>query len=142
MPKIGRPTKLTPAIQRRIAKAIRLGLTYALAAEYGGISYFTFNNWMKAGEEVDTETDPDNPYLQFLQAVKKSEADLAVEIMTEIKAASKDPKHWQAGAWILERRWPEMYGRQRIEHSGPDGGPIPVKAYEVFSPDDWDSPAP
>lgn len=29
--------------------------------------------------------------------------------------------------WRLERRWPELFGRVRHEHSGPDGGPIPTE---------------
>lgn len=28
---------------------------------------------------------------------------------------------------------------QRQEISGPDGGPLPVKAYVSISPDDWDA---
>lgn len=40
------------------------------------------------------------------------------------KAANKS---WTAGAWLLERKYPEEYAlRQRLEHSGPQGGPIPV----------------
>lgn len=27
---------------------------------------------------------------------------------------------------------------QRMEHTGPDGGPIQTKAYVTISPDDWD----
>lgn len=29
--------------------------------------------------------------------------------------------------WRLERRWPEEWGRRRVEVSGPDGDPIPVE---------------
>ncbi|HYE79210.1 MAG TPA: hypothetical protein VEI97_14600 [bacterium] len=35
---------------------------------------------------------------------------------------------WAANAWIAERTCPEEFGRrERIEHSGPDGGPIETK---------------
>ena len=29
--------------------------------------------------------------------------------------------------WLLATRWPDEYGRARLELSGPDGGPIPVE---------------
>lgn len=32
--------------------------------------------------------------------------------------------------------------KDQVEHSGPNGGPIPVKGYVTVSPDDWDAEAP
>jgi hypothetical protein len=32
--------------------------------------------------------------------------------------------------WRLERRYPELWGRQRIEVTGPDGGPVEVTGAE------------
>ena len=48
----GRPSKLTAESQKRITDAIRVGATYELAAQYGGVAYNTFNEWMKAGAGV------------------------------------------------------------------------------------------
>jgi hypothetical protein len=39
----------------------------------------------------------------------------------------------------LSRRYPQEYGKQAIEVSGPNGGAIVVKGYARFSPDDWDA---
>lgn len=33
---------------------------------------------------------------------------------------------WTAAAWWLERRLPQRYAR-RVEHTGPEGGPIPIE---------------
>ena len=44
--------------------------------------------------------------------------------------AQVDTSHpqWQADAWYLERKHPERWAlRHRLEHSGPDGGPIDVR---------------
>lgn len=35
--------------------------------------------------------------------------------------------------WRLERRFPEQYGRQRLEITGPEGGPIPLSIREQAS---------
>lgn len=35
--------------------------------------------------------------------------------------------------WRLERRYPNRYGRTRVEVSGPDGGPIPLSVREQAS---------
>lgn len=44
--------------------------------------------------------------------------------------------------FLLQAHDPEMYvPKQKTEHSGPDGGPIPVKTYSVVaSPETWDEP--
>lgn len=34
----------------------------------------------------------------------------------------------RALTWLLERRWPDDYGRSRLELTGPEGGPIVVEA--------------
>lgn len=37
-----------------------------------------------------------------------------------------------AATWLLEKGFPEQFGRQRIEVSGPDGGPIEVSPREFI----------
>ncbi len=116
----GCPTKRTPLARERILEAIRLGSTYELAAYYGGMSYDTFNEWMKS--------DP-----QFFDAVKEAEGEAALKWLKKIESAAA--RNWFAAAWKLERRYPGQYGRTvtQTEVSGKDGGPIPV----IRLPDDW-----
>lgn len=41
--------------------------------------------------------------------------------------------------FLLKAHAPEKYrDNSRVELTGPDGGPIKVKGYATFSPDDWD----
>jgi len=110
---MGRPSKLTPKTQERIIGAIRVGATYALAAQYGGISYDTFNNWMIKGGNASR-----GKYFDFFNAVKSAEGDAAVKWLALIDKAAAET--WQAAAWKLERRYPGDYGRtvQSVEHSG------------------------
>lgn len=124
---MARPTKLTPDTQQRIIQAIRMGATYEHAAAYGGIAYNTFNEWRKRAEvELQRRDNPrvtegtkqwetEQPYVEFYEAIKKAEGDAVVGWLAKIEKAASDG-NWQAAAWKAERRYPEAYGRQRIDH--------------------------
>ena len=43
----GAPSKYTPEVVARIVEALEKGATYKLAAQYGGITFETFNQWRK-----------------------------------------------------------------------------------------------
>ena len=122
-PKGGRPNTFIPERTQRALEAIRAGATYIRAAEAAGVDYRTFRRWMERGQEVKK-----GPYWQFCQAVKKAEEDREETLLQNIIDAGRDPAHWQANAWILERTNPEKYGRkERHEVSGPEGGPLQVR---------------
>ena len=105
--KTGRPSKFTPEVRQKILDAIIGGATYKLAAEFAGISYDTFNTWLKKGEQK-TSKDPDHElYVQFAEKVTQANAQMAVSALTSIRLAID----WQAKAWLLERRFPESYGK-------------------------------
>ena len=101
----GRPTKLTPETQARIVDAIRDGMTYETACALSSITYSTFRNWIIAGENTG-----DGIYYEFLQSVKKANAEAEAELVQRIKSAGQ--REWQANAWILERRYPDRWGRR------------------------------
>jgi hypothetical protein len=132
----GRPTKFTKDTRDKIVQAIQMGATYELAAQFGGVSYDTFNNWMKRGAEA---AEGDQAFVDFFETVKQAEGKAAVGWLAKIEVAANDG-NWQAAAWKLERRYPGDYGRQRIELTGKDGGPVgvDVKAYKNFDPDEWE----
>ena len=106
----GRPSKLTPETQTRIVQAIRVGATYELAAQFGGIAYNTFNEWMKKGENAKA-----GRYRDFYEAVKEAEGDAAIKWLAVIDKAAADS--WQAAAWKLERRYPNEYGRRVVDQN-------------------------
>jgi transposase len=111
---MGRPSKLTNDTQTRIVQAIQLGATYEMAAQYGGIAYNTFNEWIKKGEAQRAGV-----YREFYEAIKEAEGKAVVGWLAKIEKAANDG-NWQAAAWKLERRYPQDYGRQvqDIKHSG------------------------
>jgi transposase len=136
----GAPTKLSERTKAVILEAIEKGATYELAAASAGISYGTFNNWMKRGlayELVIEDANPDamiddeeNEFYDFYLAVKHSESVAALKWLGNIDIAANEG-HWQAAAWKLERRYPQQYGKTVQEIQGKDGGPINIKNIDV-----------
>jgi hypothetical protein len=114
---VGRPTKLTPQVQRRICAAIKAGNYASIAARAAGITEATFHNWMKAGEEQGA-----GEFFDFFESVKKAEADREVELVKLVKLNALE--NWQAAMTMLERLHPDRWGRRdRTTHeiTGPDG---------------------
>jgi len=82
--------------------ALSAGNTRQAACFYAGISDETLANWMRRS-------------LEFLERVKKAEADAEVRMVAQVARAAQEGT-WQAAAWWLERRRPEDYGRRdRVE---------------------------
>jgi transposase-like protein len=136
---MARPTKLTDELSETICKAIRLGLTIEQAARHAGITDRTLYRWKKQGQETKK-----GAFCQFCQALQQAEIEAEmlhlqrmhyaaignyeqVEVRKVIKADGtvetteirKKQPQWKASAWILERRYPEKYGR--VKPVGPNG---------------------
>ena len=94
----GRISKYTPDRVERIVAALRAGNTRQAACAYGSISDETFATWCRR-------------YVEFLDAVKKAEADAEVRHVANIAKAATDGT-WTASAWWLERRRHEDWGRK------------------------------
>jgi transposase len=103
---MARPTKLTYEIQQRIGENIALGLPYSLAAESAGVTYQTFNTWMNKGKKSTS-----GKYYQFYKSIQKRNADAAKTCLERLNDAAEDG-NCQVCMWILERRFPEEFGRR------------------------------
>lgn len=114
----GRPTKLTPKIQELICTAIEYGAPLATAAKYGGVHDDTVWNWRRAGEAIQARldagetielTDDEAKYLDFFTAVEASNAKaMLFHLQNLTDLAHINP---QNSMWMLERRWPDDFGR-------------------------------
>ena len=93
----GRPSILTPDVQRRLCEAVAAGNTRHDAAEYAGIGESTLRRWLAQGRHRRS-----GKFRALLAAVKKAEADAVVRNVAIIQKAA--PKSWQAAAWWLERK--------------------------------------
>lgn len=107
-------SKFTPATVDRLVQNVRLGLPYKLAAEAAGVSYSTLKDW-QAGRfprGADRELKA-----SFPAALTRAQAEGALKLTAQIHAAV--PDDWRAAAWLLERRYPDAYGKR------PPAGPTP-----------------
>ena len=90
-------TLYEPERVKIILHALRHGATHKLAAHAAGIADRTMREWRTRHEMFDT-------------AVREAEAYAAVKALERIESAAQSGI-WQASAWLLERRYPSMYGR-------------------------------
>lgn len=101
---LGRPTLLTKDLQQRIYDRIIAGNYAEVAARACGISRATFYNWKRRGE------DGEQPYADFVDAVKSAEAEAECESVLLARQAGRG---WQAHAWFLERKYPQRWAQDR-----------------------------
>lgn len=107
---MGRRSKLTEEVQEKVCEYVRQGLTYEVAARAAGISESTFYRWRERGEKARK-----GKFRKFWEALKRAEAEGEQALVRRILSASNDT--WQAAAWILERRYPDRWGRRdRVRH--------------------------
>ena len=130
----GRKTKLTPEVQEIIVDGINAGLTLVLTCARAGVTYVTFYRWLEKGEAANSGV-----FCEFFNAVSRAKADSALRLVSQITLQA--PTDWRAAAFLLERRFPDDYGK-RSEVTGKDGGPVKVetKTQHVFqpTPELWD----
>jgi len=106
-------TKLNPEVTEIICQYIEKGNSFETAAQAVGICRVSIYNWMERGEKGE------EPYLQFLQQLKKAKAKSEIRHVEVIDKAMD--KNWTAAAWWLERSNPQSWGNrteQKIEHTG------------------------
>lgn len=145
---MGRPSKLRPDLQQKIISSLRAGNYFDAACLSAGIHESTGYRWLQRGEAEMQRLDNDSRarpkaeeavFVDFCKAVKEAAAEAENEYVALIKHAAKGTLirtdgtrvpyegQWQAAAWWLERRFPDKWGRQRVEHTGKDGGAIEFK---------------
>ncbi|MCG3150161.1 MAG: hypothetical protein PCFJNLEI_03639 [Verrucomicrobiae bacterium] len=100
-PKIGRRTKRTPFVTRKICRAIADGLPFYLAAAHAGVTGDTFRKWR-------------NEFPEFNEAVEQAIAAGIKKRLNQIKKAG-DEGDWKASAWWLEHVCPEHFARSRVD---------------------------
>lgn len=108
---MGRPCKLTPELQGEICQYIAGGNTFERACILVGIHRVTFMRWRNKGQIAKS-----GKFCDFCNAVKRAEEQFKAHNIDLIQQAAN--KQWQAAAWLLERKYPEEFGRrEKIEVS-------------------------
>ena len=116
---MARPTKLTPALQEEIVRAIRGGSYPEIAAVYAGIDRSTYYRWMERGDPEGTRP-ADRIYRVFRAAVEQAQAAAEIRLVALISRAAEHD--WRAGAHLLARQHPSRWSaraQQEVETPEP-----------------------
>jgi hypothetical protein len=116
----GRPSKLTRALTKNLIGCISDAMYYNKACDACGVSYGTFNRWMKEGEPGPDDPDYNAKYHKFREQILNAEAQLQRNVLSGIKKKATEGDR-KAMEWLAEHRWKDEYGThstQEIKHSG------------------------
>lgn len=122
---MGRKSVFDRAQIDKLAEGIRVGMPIDLALERCGLARSTYYDW-KADQWPRSVKIIDREW--FSDTIKGAAAEAVYEALVVIKNASVGQlppgSSWQSAAWLLERRYPEHFGRRQVEVTGAGGGPI------------------
>ncbi len=126
---IGRPPKLTTEMIEQICDLLIQGSTIAGAAMLTGISESTIYRWLAMGKSEGA----DPIYVELVARVSEAIESSEFELLQRMRIAGSKPDHWRATAWMLERRFPEKYGKNvnnqvSGQTSMPESGPAGLAA--------------
>lgn len=135
---MSRETRLTTDIQKKIVAAVKQGNYFCTAFTAAGISKATFYRWMQQGEAEE-----EGIYRDFRDSIKKAEGESERAAIARIQQAAKGQRvriqkirevalsdgsivplketietieySWQADAWYLERKFPDRWGKKRLD---------------------------
>jgi len=118
----GLPRKiLDETIRDRLIQAIKLGAFIEHACIYAGINSSTFRLWRKHAQSGL------EPYKSFWEEVQQAESESIVRRIARIEKAGLDGS-WQADAWILERKYPDKFGkRDHLKVEADPNAPVEVE---------------
>ena len=123
--KIGAPTKLDAALQKKFVAYIEEGQYFETACSLCRITYPTFRTWMIKGAAEETGI-----YHDFMIAVQEAEAVSERDAVLYWKQFFN--QDYKAVRDFMDRRFRNKWGRKDVmEISGPDGGPIQTQTQDL-----------
>ncbi|MFM6455867.1 MAG: hypothetical protein ACKPH7_29120, partial [Planktothrix sp.] len=110
-PKMGRPSKLTPAIKNRLLGLIRIGTPLETACRVCGLDYNTVRDWISRGENRHPTRPPNPEYVDFAVGYNQVVGEAETILINRIHEATKHD--WKAAAWLLARRHPDRWSESK-----------------------------
>lgn len=100
-----------------IATSITGGATPETAAALYDIPVAALRHWLELGARISESkikylTEEEARLVRFTLAIRSALAKLETGLVSRIVSAGQMAKHWQANAWLLERRIPDTYGKR------------------------------
>lgn len=116
-----KPKLLDPIVRAKVLTALKTMVPFAVAARCAGVTSRTLERWIERASNPKAR----GIYRKFAEEVQKAEAE--AEVLMAGTIAAKSRTEWTAAAWLLERKYPERWGRrERFEMTGAGGGPVLV----------------
>lgn len=120
--------KLTKEVQSDVCDGIKAGAVLLDAVRAAGLSKRTYYRWLELGKDRQN-----TKYHEFRKAVLAAKRQARTVLVQCIIGASADD--WRAAAFMLERRYPKLFGKKTAtELSGPGGGPVTTTSKIVILP--------
>ena len=94
----GRPSKFSSVIARKICRFVSQGCSRDAAAFLCGISPSTLYEWQRE-------------FPQFSEGLRRADARFEAACIASIRKAGRKSRNWTANAWLLERKFPDRYGK-------------------------------
>lgn len=147
-------SKLDNKMQKKIEVYLQRGNYIETICDAVGITDRTFHYWMEWGRKISEEIEDieeraeifgidysvleeykrelkRNKYFLFFQAVKKAQGEGEILLVEKVRDAADD--QWQAAAWMLERKFPDKYGRNStVKLRGDKENPLQINQAPVF----------
>ena len=124
------PTALTDEVREEIARRLSSGCTLEVAAQAVGVDRRSIQRWLATGREareLDEQekklTAQQKRCLDLLAAEQVARAEVRVKALAGIQKAALSGT-WQAGAWLLERLFPDEFAPQKRSNGGAGGRPV------------------
>jgi transposase len=113
-----KPTKAQSKVREDLIENLRTGMTIEAACLLAGIGRTTYYRWL---DEDEKWADECKSAVRFAEAV----------LLERVKQLAMDKMDWRAFAWILEKRFPDDYGKRqelKVESSTSSDGTAEVLA--------------
>lgn len=107
---MARQSKLNKELIEELCEWVESDTPFRFCAEGCGITYMTFNNWLKKGEE-DFNEENETLEAELFYRIKKAYATVVRNSVNKIKQGDKN---WQGECWIRQRRDNEFMDKQEI----------------------------
>ena len=93
-------TKAQAEVRAEIIANLKEGMTVEAAVLLAGITTSTYYRWLESDEKFSEEIAQAHRYFEAIAIAR-------------IKQAATDRMDWKAWAWMLEKRYPDDYGKRQ-----------------------------